>query len=463
MIPILYESTETNFTSNGLGRLRDCISCVCSEERNGIYEVEFEYPVSGAHFDDIKCGRIIGVEHDETNDIQPFDIYYYSRPINGVVTFRASHISYRLNKMTLQGGAGATGIQNAFALLSSSTPANPFTFETDIVNTDSYMSATAKTPISVRAVLGGTEGSILDAFGGEYEWDKWKVILHKQRGRQKALTIRYGVNLTDFTDETDFSDTFTSILPYWSGNVNGKDVVVRGNVVHSGLTPYDGRDVCVPMDFTDKFEKKPTKTQLQNVARTYMTSHKTNLPSQTIEVDFVRLADSSEYERFASLQSCRLCDTVQVEFPRYKMSGAYKIVKTEYNVLTERFDRIELGDLSTSLADALGLNNSSGSTTDNSSLFMRKLYTATIASVSANKDVTAADLGLDTDWPDGYTAIGVYDFGSSTAGIALRSARVAKSGTVLQIRNMTSSAISNVAVKLGVVFAPEDLVTGDSI
>ena len=61
MIPILYDKTETAFISNGLGRLRDCISCIVSEERNGIYECDFEYPVDGANYNLIQVGRIIGV------------------------------------------------------------------------------------------------------------------------------------------------------------------------------------------------------------------------------------------------------------------------------------------------------------------------------------------------------------------------------------------------------------------
>ena len=70
MLPILFEKDEINFATNGLARLPDCISCSCVEERNGIYEVDFEYPVDGANFDLIQCGRIIGVTHDETGDVE---------------------------------------------------------------------------------------------------------------------------------------------------------------------------------------------------------------------------------------------------------------------------------------------------------------------------------------------------------------------------------------------------------
>ena len=103
MIPILYDYNETAFASNGLCRLRDAISVIVTEERNGIYECDFEYPVDGANFDLIKCGRIIGVVHDDSDDIQPFDIISFTRPINGIVTFHCVHISYRQRKLTVSG------------------------------------------------------------------------------------------------------------------------------------------------------------------------------------------------------------------------------------------------------------------------------------------------------------------------------------------------------------------------
>ena len=205
MIPILYNSTETEFDSNGLGRLRDCIECKVTEERNGIYEVEFQYPVDGANYDKIQLGRIIAVEHDYTNDVQPFDIVSCSKPINGVVTFRAVHISYRQGSIVAR-GSSISSLSDAFTMLRSGVPSNPFTYETDITST-AYMASADGLPHTVRSMLGGMEGSILDTYGGEYEWDKFRVILHASRGRARNLTIRYGVNLVDYTEDTDYSES----------------------------------------------------------------------------------------------------------------------------------------------------------------------------------------------------------------------------------------------------------------
>lgn len=362
MIPILYDIGETAFESNGLGRLRDCISCKVTEERNGVYECEFEYPVDGAHFDEIICGRSIAVEHDDTNDVQPFDIYSYEKPIDGVVTFHAKHISYRQANIVVS-GTNVNSLASAFALLSSGVPSNPFTYSTDKASTG-YMAAADGIPRTVRQMLGGVEGSILDTYGGEYEWNRFNVILHSSRGERKDYTIRYGLNLVDYNEEVDYSGTYTAVVPYWGGE--GSEAVI-GSLISSGQTAYDGTNATVPLDLTDKFENKPTVAQLEAMAQSMLDANDFALPSQTISVDFVRLEDSEEYESYANLQHCKLCDSVKVVFPRYHMEGYFKIVKTVYDVLLERFESMELGNLSTSLSEALGISDSLSGTPRQSS------------------------------------------------------------------------------------------------
>lgn len=355
MIPILYEANETQFTSNGLGRLRDAISCQCVEERNGVYELNFEYPVTGSHFNDIQCGRIIGVEHDDTGDVQPFDIVSYSKPINGVVSFHCTHISYKLSKYTAY-GSNINSLSDAFTMLGNTTPSSPFSFWTD-KNSTGYMSSADGVPRSVRSFLGGTEGSVLDAYGGEYEWDRFTVKLWNSRGQNRDITVRYGVNMVDYKEDVDYSGTYTACVPYWTGS---DGIVVRGSMVDSGAASYDGRTTCVPLDLTDKFENQPTTAELESAAANLMTANQPYMPAQTIKVNFIRLQDTPEYAQFAPLMECKLCDTISVVFSRYNMSGSFKIVKTVYDVLQERYTEMELGTLSTTLADALGV--SSGTT-----------------------------------------------------------------------------------------------------
>ena len=387
MIPILYEKNESVFASNGLGRLRDCISCKVTEERNGIYECDFEYPVTGANYDLIQIGRIIGVTHDDyelttterligaltdeeldtitdesglaltgerttdftTKDIQPFDIVSFSRPIDGVVTFHAVHISYRQSYLTTN-GTNINSLADAFDMLKNSEPDNPFTYWTNKTSTG-YMSSADGVPKTVRSFLGGVEGSILDAYGGEYEWDKWTVRLWGSRGENRDFSIRYGVNMLKYDEDLDSSGAYSSCIPYWK---NDSAIVIGDRQDCNGST-LTGRGECVPLDLSDKFESQPTKVQVEEMAASIMATTQPFIPKQTIHVEFVRLQDSPEYAQYRNLLDCRLCDSINVTFPYYNTQAKFKIVKTVWDVLQNRYESMELGDLSTTLAEALGI------------------------------------------------------------------------------------------------------------
>ena len=387
MIPILYDKGEYNFTSAGLGRLSDCISCVVTEERNGVYECDFEYPVGGKNYDLIELGRIICVSHDisfvsspvianaaisdeqyeditdengialtasatfypEEYDAQPFDIVSMSRPIDGVVSFHCVHISYRQSYLTVT-GSSIDSLDDAFTLLeNSAVPTNPFSYQTDKASTG-YLAAADGVPRSVRSMLGGMEGSILDAYGGEYEWDKWNVILHGSRGVHRDFAIRYGVNMLDYNEDLDISETYMSCVPYWT---DGTNTVVGSRQISTGTT-LTGRGECVPLDVSSRFESQPTVAQVQAMGQTVMAETNPMIPTQTIHVEFLRLQDVG-YDNLAKLFECRLCDTIDVVFPDYGVTGQFKIVKTVWDALRDKYESMELGDLSVTLAEALGI------------------------------------------------------------------------------------------------------------
>lgn len=356
MIPILYESTETAFNTNGLGRLRDCVEAVCVEERNGAFELDFTYPTTGQNYDQIKLGRIIAAECDDTGNVQPFDIVSCSRGIDGTVEFHCVHISYRLSKHVAT-GKNINSLAAAFSLFEGGWPPVPFSFSTDKSSTG-YMACADNTPRTIREMMGGVEGSVLDTYGGEYKFDKFNVALLENRGTERDLIIRYGVDMTDYAEDIDSLETYSAVLPYWNGGTG--TIVISNNVVRSGELPVSGREECVPLDLTDKFENAPTKAQLMTEAEAYLKRVRPTLPVQTITVDFVRLSDSPEYEQYKGLYQCQLCDTIKVVFPKYNMSGRFEIVKTTYDVLRERYTELELGTLSTSLSEALGVSNGLG-------------------------------------------------------------------------------------------------------
>ena len=351
MIPILYDKTETAFVSNGIARLRDCTEATVVEERNGVYELDFSYPVDGANYDLIQVGRIVGVTHDESGDVQPFDIVSYTKPIDGIVTFHCVHISYRQSYMTVT-GSNIQSLADAFTLLGNATPSNPFTYWTDKTSTG-YLGCMTGVPLSVRQTLGGIEGSILDAYGGEYEWDRWTVKLWSARGQYRDFAIRYGVNMLDYNEEYDSSSVYSSCIPYWT---DGTTTIVGDKQTSGGVTP-SGREQCIPLDVSEKFENQPTKAQVESMGLSTMNSANPTVPTQNITVSFVRLQDMGEFADYQNLLQCKLCDTIKVIFPDYNSSGTFKIVKTVWNVLTGKYDEMELGDLSISLSEALGITD----------------------------------------------------------------------------------------------------------
>ena len=366
MIPILYEYNETTFTSNGIGRLSDCISCFVTEERNGIYECEFEYPVTGIHFEDITIGRIIYCTHDEAgwNDwsgtAQPFDIYASSKPIDGIVTFYAHHISYRLNEITVKPFSENSSCNPTDIMAlgkNNAVPSCDFSFAMEAGAFGTVAGYELKTPVPFRQLLGGMEGSILDLFGGEFAFVDKNVILYGSRGADNGVSIRWGKNLTEYQDETDISESYTSVLPFWTGTDQDTDAdiyVAPSSAVSSGHTLPHGRTVTVPLDLTDQFENQPTSSQLTTLASSYMSNNSVWNPARTIEVDFVQLWQTEEFAEYAPLMKVGLCDTVHVTFPQYGMDSVpFKVVNTVWNVLLDRYDSMTLGTLQTSFADVI--------------------------------------------------------------------------------------------------------------
>lgn len=361
MIPILYDKNETAFITNGICRLRDCIECTVSEERNGVYECNFSIPITGANYDKIQLGRIIAVTHDDTGDVQPFDIISYSRPINGIVTFHAVHISYRQSYLTVS-GTNINSLADAFTMLENAEPSNPFTYYTD-KSSIGYLAAADGIPRTVRSILGGVEGSILDAYGGEYKFDKFNVSLLASRGQIRDFSIRYGVNMLDYNEDGDASETYSSVIPYWT---NGTTTII-GDRQDGGTVTVTNRGECIPLDVSNKFENEPTKADVEAAGLDFLNSNNTALPTQNIKVSFVRLQDLGELVNYNVLYQCELCDTIKVIFPEYNASGNFKVVKTTWNVLKNRFEEMELGSLSVSLSEALGISNNISSNSSGSS------------------------------------------------------------------------------------------------
>lgn len=350
MIPILYESTETQFESQGLGRLTECTRCIVTEERNGIYELEFDYPIDGQLFERLKQGGIVACTHDDTGDIQPFDLYRFSAPLAGIVTFYGQHISYRLGNIAVKPYTATDCIDALSGIQTNSMITNPFTFGTDKRITKTYQTTIPK---AARALLGGEEGSILDVFGsGEYEFDKFSVMFHTNRGEDNGVQIRYGKNLSDLTDEVDTTSIYNAVAPYWQGQ-DATVVLPEGYVSATAPSGITMGTIIRPLDMSGDFAEQPTVAQLRSAAQAYVDRNAQWYAKENISVDFVALWQTPGYEMFAPLERVKLCDTVTVVYEALGIISKQKVVKVVYNVLLDAYDSMELGQLGTTLSAAL--------------------------------------------------------------------------------------------------------------
>lgn len=388
MKPILFSADATTFVTNGFGRMSDAISCKVTEERNGEYQLEMEYPISGRHYTDMKERMLLYSIHDDSKDRQPFRIYEITKPINGKVTVRARHISYDLNKIVVSPFTADSCHQAISKLQGYSSTTNPFTFTTDKqVNAPFEV----KVPTICRSILGGTEGSILDVFGtGEYQWgtqeNPWLVSLHLHRGSDTNVVISYGKNLTDLQDVNDISGTYNAVYPYWKTTRTtesgtqieeyvylSQDNALSGRVIVAEVKDENNQIVplpleVIPLDLSGKITLpddvdlttdlsdeviSTIRTELRNKATEYLTNNKPWIGKHTISVSFVALWQTEEYKNFAPLDRLRLCDTVKVVHKNLGVSVRMKIVKVVYDVLMERYISMDLGDTSTSFTNSL--------------------------------------------------------------------------------------------------------------
>lgn len=346
MIPILYSPTTTSFTTGGIGKLIDAGSCIVTEERNGSYELEMTYPITGHLYDEIKQRSIIFAKPSPAQSEQPFRVYRITKPLNKVVTIYAAHISYDLSGIPVKNFTSQSVQAALTALTTSSVISNPFTFWSDKTNSGVME---IETPTPCRTIL----SNILDAYGGEYEFDKYTVKLHSLRGFDNGVSIKYGKNLTDLEQDENCSNVYTGVLPYWTGN----DTTVSGSVVNAPGT-YDFTRI-LPVDFTSDFEEQPSTAQLDNAATKYISDNNIGIPEVNLTVSFVHLNQTEEYKNLGIFERVELGDTIKVEFAAMGVSSIARCVKTVYNTLLERYDNVELGEVKKGLADTISSQTSS--------------------------------------------------------------------------------------------------------
>ena len=356
MIPKLYESTEMEFVSNGLGSLPDAISCKVTEERNGCYELEMEYPVGGLHYDLIENNRIIYAKPNETSDPQPFDIKEITPSMDKMTaTIYAQHVRYRMNGIPVS-PFSAQGINDALAgLKQNSLIKHPFTFYTDIVNGSSKFNVGL--PETLGSLLGGKKGSILDTFSGsagcEYEFDRFNVKLHAHRGTDSGVSIRYAKNLTGCKMESSIESVYTGVLAYWQKKGEDKEELLSSDIQYIANHASYPSEYIYMLDCSSDFEDTPTVEQLNAKASDYAVNNRIGEPSVSVDVSFIPLWGTEEYKAIAPLERVCLCDTVTVRFDLLGVNVKAIVNKTVYDVLSEKYESISIGSAKSKLGETI--------------------------------------------------------------------------------------------------------------
>lgn len=337
MKPILFDGNATEFTTYGVGVLSDAVSCLVTEERNGEYELEMLYPVTGAFFDNIRLRSIIYASANKSGN-QPFRVYKITKPISGLVTVYAQHISYDLNGIPVQPFTASGSASAMQAIAANSLVSNPFTMSASITAAGTMK---VSKPMSARELLGGVEGSALDVFGGEYLFDGWDVTLMPNRGTDRGVKIRYGTNLMDMQQEENCAECYSGIVGFWQ-SADGE--LVQGDVQTIGTPGYTR---VMVLDVSDKFEDAPTEDAVDAAALAYATANHISTPNVNLSVS---------YQQLEEIESVYLCDTVTVEFPEMGVSATAKVIKTEWDTLLDRYKSIEIGEAKSNLAATISQN-----------------------------------------------------------------------------------------------------------
>ena len=353
----LFETTATVFTTNGLGSMPDASSCEVVEERNGEFELEMTYHISGKRYSELKLRRILVAKPNSYANPQPFRIYEISKPINGLVTIKAEHIRYDMRGYPVSPFKAGTVSSALSSLASNSIVNQPFEFTTDL---SANGELSIDKPTSMSSLLGGNDNSILGIYGGEYEFDRYKVTLHSERGNDNGVTIRYGKNMTDLTQEENCNNVYTAVYPFWYSDEWGlielpEKTIATGTYDYTKIYPLD---LSSDWENTNEWEDEyPSEDEIRDLANKYIEENELGVPVVSLTVSFEQLSQSKEYATMGILEGVHLCDIVHIEFPALGVSAISKCIKTTYNVLTGKYSSIELGEAKSNLADSIASTN----------------------------------------------------------------------------------------------------------
>ena len=358
MRPILYNANETAFETYGLGEI-DATKAQVTRERNGNYTLYIEYPASGPLAGTFKNDMRIKSDAGLRTKNQTFFISRISKDSTGILKIYAKHISHLTETMAIRNNTNATGTAQAALAIWALNALGGIRFDTwsdiDLTSKTSWNIADFKT---ARDVLGGVKGSILDVWGGEYEFDNTVIRLHKQLGRKSPTVLEYGRNILRAEDDQDIEGAYTSVYPYATytpenqgtgeGGATSQQITVElpekyVDGPYIGL--YNERRVLI-VDFSSNFKDKevPTIDKLRRLAKEYAINNRLGLPKINTKIEYVDLSKTLDYKLTQILEEAELCDIVPVYYPQIGLTSEdAKLTTIVYDVLLEQNDSVEVG------------------------------------------------------------------------------------------------------------------------
>lgn len=372
MIPRIYDDNFTSYESNGLGLLVDAISCQVEEESNGDFELTLEYPVTGSFFDKLVEGNIIKAHTSDELKNQPFRINYVSKPQNGQIKVLAKHISFDLGKYTLNEDVIIRDVSCENAgnqMLAKSDADKRFKIESNIEMLSDY-EIDRKT--DCLTAIAGTRGSLIDVYGTAPKIlrDGFMLSILNRRGKDNNVLIAYKKNITGFTLEIDSSNLINRIKPYASyTDEENNEIYVYIDEIWVDSERLKEGDIIKSMwlDFSDRFEEDeiPTQEKLRLYAQQYFRDNNCDISKLNYKIEFQPLNQTEEYkDMLAELEHIGMDDTVYIVNSMYNIRDKVKVIKTKYDVLSEKYISVELGNPKTTLASVINNSNSDKVTKD---------------------------------------------------------------------------------------------------
>lgn len=347
MIPVIFKPGEKDFTTNGLGRLIDATRCEITEEANGKYELEMDYPAISRFSDYFENGYQIKAKPNDLEEYHIFEIKQTFKDTftNSIVIYAQSR-TYKLGNrqvrlVTVDNRNGA----EAMRLIEQNMD------EPCDIKLYSDINTASSTVFEARNVLNciaGEQGSLLQYWGGEIKREPFKLSLLRRRGRDNVGTVRYGKDLKGLTIKFDWQSIVTKVLPFaeLQSGADGTSQRIYGNAVKS---EYINKYPDVYAQYVQFTEDQGVKdlSSLNKVAGKYFTTlyPGSDKPKVSIELEIEKLTDSEEAKEFAKMRNYNLFDTFTVYHKLYDIDIQTKVTGIVYDALAEKTIKITAGDI----------------------------------------------------------------------------------------------------------------------